>query len=189
MRPTAYEFAVRGAVKFLDFHFRLFPGGKPALLCDQRIHIMTLEEAKNLIRTCASQMDSRYGRTVFDEWAVVSLAENKARVLIYFGPRNDVFLRNFAKDLGSLRTELVGGSYGAGDFEFSRHGTGTGFESFMVMGSGAYLICNNTVESMESIAKDPRWLSAQVPFAELSDKTRANPLVVSGDTQFLRKPL
>jgi hypothetical protein len=120
---------------------------------------------------------------------VVSLAENKARVLIYFGPRNDVFLRNFAKDLGSLRTELVGGSYGAGDFEFSRHGTGTGFESFMVMGSGAYLICNNTVESMESIAKDPRWLSAQVPFAELSDKTRANPLVVSGDTQFLRKPL
>jgi hypothetical protein len=150
---------------------------------------MTLEEAKSFIKTCASQMDSRYGRTVFDEWAVVSLAENKARVLIYFGPRNDVFLKNFAKDLGSLRTELLGGSYGVGDFEFSRHGIGTGFESFMVMGSGAYLVCNNTVESMESITKNPRWLSAQVPFAELSDKVRVDPLMVSGDTQFFRNPL
>jgi hypothetical protein len=42
---------------------------------------------------------------------------------------------------------------------------------------------------MESIAKNPRWLSAQVPFAELSDKVRANPLTVSGDTQFFKKPL
>jgi len=38
---------------------------------------MTLDEAKSFIRTCANQMNSRYGRTVFDEWAVVSLAENK----------------------------------------------------------------------------------------------------------------
>ena len=54
---------------------------------------MTLDEAKSFIRTCASQMNSRYGRAVFDEWAVVSLAENKARVLVYYGPRNDDFLR------------------------------------------------------------------------------------------------
>jgi len=147
-----------------------------------------LDEAKNSIRTCASQMNSRYGRPVFDEWAVVSLAENKARVLLYFGPRNDDFLKNFAKDLGALRTELVCGRYGVGDFEFARHGAGTGFESFMVMGAGAYLICNNTRESMESISKNPRWLSAQVPFAELSDKVREDPLMVSSDTQFFRKP-
>jgi hypothetical protein len=42
---------------------------------------------------------------------------------------------------------------------------------------------------MDSIAKDPRWLGAQVPFAELSDKIRANPLVIAGDTQFFKKPL
>jgi len=150
---------------------------------------MTLEEAKNFIRTCANEMNSRYGRVVFDEWAVVSLAENKARVMVYYGPRNDDFLKNFAKDLGALRAELLGGRYGDGDFEFARHGAGTGFESFMVLGPGAYLICNNTKESMESIAKNPRWLSAQVPFAELSDKMRDNPLMVSGDTQFLKKPL
>jgi hypothetical protein len=166
----------------------LFRGGKPVLLCAQRIDAMTLDEAKNFIRTCASQMNSCYGRTVFDEWAVVSLAENKARVLVYFGPRNDNFLENFVKDLGALRSELVGGRYGVGDFEFARHGAGTGFESFMVMGAGAYLICNNTRESMEFITKNPRWLSAQVPFAELSDKVRENPLMVSGDTQFFRKP-
>jgi hypothetical protein len=57
------------------------------------------------------------------------------------------------------------------------------------LGSGAYLICNNTAESMESITKNPRWLSAQVPFAELSDRMRDNPLTVSGDTQFFKKPL
>jgi hypothetical protein len=149
---------------------------------------MTLDEAKNLIRICASQMNSHYGRTVFDEWAIISLAENKARVLVYYGPRNDDFLKNFVKDLGVLRAELVGGRYGVGDFEFSRHGAGTGFESFMVMGPGAYLICNNTNASMESITRNPRWLGAQVPFVELGDKMREDPLTVSSDTQFFRKP-
>jgi hypothetical protein len=134
-------------------------------------------------------MNTRYGKTVFDEWAVVSLAENKARVMAYVGPRNDDFLKNFVNDLGGLRAELLGAKYGVGDFVFARHGIGTGFEVFMVLGQGIYLICNNTRESMDSIAKDPRWLGAQVPFAELSDKIRANPLVIAGDTQFFKKPL
>jgi hypothetical protein len=47
----------------------------------------------------------------------------------------------------------------------------------MVVGRGIYLICNNTVQSMDSITKDPLWLGAQVPFVELSEKFRANPLV------------
>lgn len=149
---------------------------------------MTLEEAVNLIKTCANEMDARYGQTVFDEWAVLSLAENKARVLAYIGPRNDVFLQNFAKDLGALRKELLNEAYGAGDFEFERHGVGTGFESFLVLGRALYLICNNTRESMDTIAKNPRWLAAQVPFAELSEKFRANPLAVAGDhTKFFRR--
>jgi hypothetical protein len=149
---------------------------------------MTLDETIGQIKACASQMDVRYGKIVFDEWAIVSLAENKARVLAYIGPRNDEFLQNFVKDLGALRSELIGGSYGVGDFEFSRHGTGTHFEVFMVLGGGLYLICNNTGESMDAIAKNPRWLDAQVPFAELSEKVRANPLAVSGDnTRFFKK--
>ena len=149
---------------------------------------MTLDEVISHIKSSAKEMDARYGQTVFDEWAVLSLAENKARVLAYIGPRNDDFLKNFAKDLGVLRAELLTENYGAGDFEFARHGTGTGFESFMVLGRALYLICNNTRESMDVIAKNPRWLVAQVPFAELSEKVRANPLVVAGDnTRFFRK--
>jgi hypothetical protein len=149
--------------------------------------IMTLDEVKSLIKTCAAQMDTHYGKTVFDEWAVISLAENRARVLAYVGPRNDDFLKNFANDLGSLRAELLDANYGTGDFAFARHGTGTKFEAFMVLGAAIYLICNNTRESMDTIAKDPKWLNAQVPFAELGDKLRASALVISSDTQFFNK--
>ena len=148
---------------------------------------MTLDEIKTQIKNCANQMNARYGSVVFDEWAVISLAENKARILSYTGPRNDDFLQNFAKDLGALRAELVGGKYGPGDFEFARHGIGTGFESFLVLGPGVYLICNNTRESMDSLTKNPRWLGAQVPFAELADKVRAHPVALSGDTQLFKK--
>ena len=148
---------------------------------------MTLDEAKLLINTCAAEMNAHYGKTVFDEWAVVSLAENRARVLAYVGPRNDVFLKHFANDLGSLRAELLGSKYGVGDFTFARHATGTHFEAFMVLGVAIYLICNNTRETMDTISKDPRWLKAQVPFAELGDKLRISPLLVTSDTQFFKK--
>ena len=148
---------------------------------------MTLEEIVFEIKTCMAQMDALYGKVVFDEWAIVSLAENKARVLRYRGPRNDDFLLNFARDLGVLRTELLETKYGEGDFEFSRHGTGTSHEAFLVLGTGIYLICNNTRESMDSIARSPSWLTAQVPFVELSDKIRSDPLLITSDTQFIKR--
>ena len=148
---------------------------------------MTLDEVKILIKLCAGQMNARYGQTVFDEWAVISLADNRARVLAYVGPRNDDFLRSFANDLGSLREELLGADYGVGDFAFARHGTGTRFEAFMVLGTAIYLICNNTRESMDTIGRNPKWLNAQVPFAELGDKLRMTPLVFNYDTQFIRR--
>lgn len=149
---------------------------------------MTLDEMAGQIKSCADAMNSRYGGVVFDEWAVVSLAENKARVLFYTGPRNDDFLKNFVQDIGALRAELVGGNYGPGDFEFSRHAVGTRIEVFLVLGQGIYLMCNNTRESMDTITKKRNWLNAQIPFAELADKVRANPLAVSWDTKFFSKP-
>lgn len=129
-----------------------------------------------LIRACANQMNDLYGKIVFDELAIISLLHHKARILGYIGPRNDVFLKNFANDLGPLRAELLDSKYTVGDFEFARQGEGTKFEAFLVLGEGVYLICNNTQSSMNEIAKDPRWLNAQVPFAELSDKFRSSPL-------------
>lgn len=149
---------------------------------------MTLDDLSAQIKTCAQQMNARYGGIVFDEWAVVSLAENKARVLFYTGPRNDEFLQNFAADLGPLRRELQNQKYGVGDFEFSRHGAGTRIEAFVVLGGGRFLFCNNTQSSMDVIAKNPRWLEAQVPFAELAEAIRAGAAGGAGDTRFFSAP-
>jgi hypothetical protein len=136
---------------------------------------MTIEEAKNWVKQCAEQMNARYKKVVFDEWAIVSVAHKKSRILSYSGPRNDDFLKNFANDLGALRAELLQ-PRSVGDFEFARHGVGTMFEAFMVLADGVYLICNNTMNSMDGITGDARWINAQVPFVELSDRVRGNPL-------------
>ena len=140
---------------------------------------MTLDQATQLIRSCAEQMDARYQKVVFDEWAIISLADNKGRVLAYFGPRKKGFQENFLTDAGALRAGLLLEEHNLGDFEFSRHAVGSAFESFMVVGQGIYLICNNTVQSMDKITKDPLWLGAQVPFVELSDKFREDPIVLT----------
>ena len=137
---------------------------------------MTLEETTKAIKQCSEKMKARYKKVVFDEWAVVSLARKQSRILDYIGPRNDDFLKNFANDLGGLRAELAGRWHGVGDFAFARDGAGTLFEAFLVLGDGVYLICNNTQDSMDNITKDPNWIEAQVPFVELSDKVRSNPL-------------
>ena len=140
---------------------------------------MTLDQATKLIKSCVDQMNARYGRVVFDEWAVVSFAENKARLLAYIGPRREEFQKNFLSDAGPLRAGLFTKRHEPGDYEFARHGVGTGFESFMALGPAMYLIWNNTVQSMDGIAKDPLWLGAQVPFAELSEKVQADPVAVA----------
>ena len=131
---------------------------------------LNLDEAMRAVRQCATQMDAEYGATVFDEWVLVSLQPQQPRILNYFGPRNYEFRQNFSRDLGTLRAALFGGAHNPGDFEFARHATGTCFEGFMALGEGVYLICNNTRSSMNEIAQNPRWLSAQVPFADLSEK-------------------
>jgi hypothetical protein len=139
---------------------------------------MTLDQANKWIQTCAEQMNARYKKVVFDEWAVISLAEHKGRLLSYFGPRKTGFQQNFFTDAGSLRADLLTKTFNPGEFEFARHGVGTGFESFMALGENVFLICNNTVQSMDGITKDPLWLSAQVPFADLSEKFHNDPLTV-----------
>jgi len=139
---------------------------------------MKLDQAGELIKSCAEQMNARYKQVVFDEWAIISLAARKGRVLAYIGPRKEGFQKNFLTDVGALREGLLNPKYNAGDFEFAQHGVGPAFEAFMVVGQGIYLICNNTVQSMDGITKDPLWLGAQVPFVDLSEKFRADPLAL-----------
>lgn len=139
---------------------------------------MTLDQATKSIQTCAEQMNARYKKVVFDEWAIISLSDRKGRLLAYIGPRKQGFQKNFLEDAGALRAGLLLQQTNIGDFEFARHGVGTGFEAYMVLGEGIFLICNNTVQSMDGITQDPRWLEAQVPFVELSDKVREDALTI-----------
>ena len=137
---------------------------------------MTLEQTTKLIGSCAERMNDLYQKVVFDEWAIVSVVQHKAEILAYLGPRKDDFQKNFATDVQDLRADLLSRRHSIGDFEFTRHGVGTKLEAFVMVGEGLYLICNNTAQSMSAIAKDPLWLSAQVPFVELSDQFRSDPL-------------
>lgn len=140
---------------------------------------MRIDEAVKEIKVCSEQMDARYKKPVFNEWAVISLSDGRGRLLAYIGPRKADFQKNFLADAGPLRAGLLGRDNAVGDFEFARTGVGTGFESYMMVGEKTFLICNNTVQSMDGITQDPRWLSAQVPFVELSEKFRDNPLTLS----------
>lgn len=138
---------------------------------------MTLDQAEASIKASFEQMRTRYnGNVVFDEWAVISLEEDSARVMAYSGPRREGFRKNFAVDAAALRAGLLGREHPVGDFEFSRQGVGTGFEAFMRLGSDLYLICNNTVQTMDAIAGNPAWIHAQVPFVELSERIRQDPV-------------
>jgi hypothetical protein len=140
---------------------------------------MNLEQASQRILKCAELMDKAYKQVVFDEWAIVSFMERTGKILSYIGPRRDDFQKNFAADIKGLRVELLDNTHGVGDFEFARHGVGTGVEAFMIIGMGLYLICNNTTKSMDDITKDPLWLGAQVPFVELSDEFRSDRVMLS----------
>jgi len=135
---------------------------------------MTLEQANQLIKQCADRMNAAYQGVVFDEWAIVSFMERKGTLLGYTGPRREDFQKNFANDIKDLRVDLLSNTHGIGDFEFARHGVGTKVEAFLIVGAGIYLICNHTSRSMDEITKNPRWLNAQIPFAELADKFRAD---------------
>jgi hypothetical protein len=142
---------------------------------------MSLEQAWESVLNCAQEMNSRYREVVFDELAIVSIADNQTQTMSYAGPRQEAFTDSFPKDSAALRNTVRQGGqiYDAGDFEFSHEGAGTGFEAFMILGKGLCLICNNTGKSMDGISKNPRWLEAQIPFAELGDKFRSNPLAAS----------
>ena len=137
---------------------------------------MTIDQAIALIRTTADRMNELYQKTVFDEWAVVALMPEKIVLLRYLGRRKEGFQKDFLSDTKELRDQFRANQHSIGDFEFARHGHGTKAEAFVMIGDDIYLVCNNTNLTMTDIAKDPLWLSAQVPFLEMSDRFRSEPL-------------
>ena len=68
---------------------------------------MRLDQATELITTCAERMNARYKKVVFDEWAILSLEPHRGHLLAYRGPRKEGFQRNFLADVGGLREGLL----------------------------------------------------------------------------------
>ena len=138
---------------------------------------MKLEEAVTLIKNYSERMNELFGSVVFDEWAVVSFANKTGRILSYSGPRKDGFQKDFARDVEELRSDLLTKTHEAGDFEFAWHGTGQRLDAFTVVGPQIYVIWNNTIQSMQGISKEGRWLKAQGTFLELAEKFRADSVI------------
>jgi hypothetical protein len=130
---------------------------------------MNVSEAVEKVESCAQQMNARYGKAVFDEWAIVSLKRGHEKIVNYSGPRREHFQQNFTIDLGPLRAELLTTRHEPGHYNFARHSAGTGVEVFVCVGPELYLICNNTQRTMDDITREERWLEAQKAFAELTE--------------------
>ena len=141
---------------------------------------MTPSLAFDKIRTAFVRMDAFYGRTVFDEWAVLSIEGAKISVLAYEGPRQGRFPTELHKDLVQLRKDTEGEHRDPGAFGFTRTAEGPAIDAYIVLGPGLYLICNNTHESISQVALDPLWRRAQVPFADLAELFRHHPVVTAG---------
>lgn len=136
---------------------------------------MQWNEAINLIQSCGTRMAALYGSSVFDEWAVLKV-NGSASVGYYMGPRPSEFLANLPRDSAALVREASDRHYSPGEFEFARDAAGTAYDAFLVLGGGCILVCNNVRLSMTEIRQSPAWLKAQVPFVEMTERFRADPL-------------
>jgi len=138
---------------------------------------MNLADARVQITHALGRMNSLYHEAVFNEWILVKISNDHSSILIYEGPRSDTYQKKFKEDLVPLRVELAQQKLAVGDFAFAQDAAGTGFDSCVRLGPASYLFCNNTGKSMEEIRQNPLWLTAQKPFATLSEKFREDPLV------------
>ncbi len=138
---------------------------------------MNLAEARTAITLALGRMTVLYSTPVFDEWVLVKLSGEHNAVLGYEGPRSDSFQKKFKEDVVPLRAELDAWPMAVGDFAFAPDAVGTRFDACIRVSPTNYLFCNNIAKSMEDIRKNPLWLAAQKPFAELSEKFREDPLV------------
>ncbi|HEU5080202.1 MAG TPA: hypothetical protein VFT72_13400 [Opitutaceae bacterium] len=138
---------------------------------------MNLETALQNVRRCRETMDTLYQKPVFDEWAIVVFGSKGPQVLSYEGPRAESFKKNFHADSVPLAREMQSREYEVGDFEFAQDGTGSRFDGCVRIGEQAFIFCNNTYGTLSDLRQDPRWLKAQKPLLDLTEKFRADPLV------------
>lgn len=138
---------------------------------------MDLATARQHLQGSLDRMNALYGKPIFDEWAVLSLAAKHGGVLAYAGPRVESFRQHVADDAEPLRALIAGRPLAEGDFEFAPEAGGTRYDALLKLGATSFLVCNHTGKTMAVIRADARWLKAQKVFFEMSEKFRADPLV------------
>jgi hypothetical protein len=136
---------------------------------------MDLAAARLQIQSSFARMDALYGRPLFDEWAILSMAAQQG-ILAYAGPRGEKFRQDFPEDVAPLRALISGRSLVPGDFEFAPEAGGTRYDACVKIGGTSYLVCNHTALEMKEIRRHPKWLNAQGTFLELCEKFRTDPL-------------
>ncbi len=140
---------------------------------------MDLETATSRISKSFSKLDAAYGRTVFDELAIVQIADDELKLHHYQGPNEESFVAEFADNTTALRKVLTGEQTSlGGEFCFTREGEGKSTDAYICLGPELYLFCNNTDKSMPEITRDPRWLEAQGEFLNASQHFAVDPLSV-----------
>lgn len=137
---------------------------------------MNLPDAHVAVLQAFAKMKSLYGGPVFNEWVLVKLARESGAILAYDGPRADQYQASFKADIAPLQREIEARNMEVGDFEFVDDARGTHYDACLRLGPAAYLFCNHTTKTMHDIRRDPKWRSAQAPFAELALKFRDDPL-------------
>jgi hypothetical protein len=137
---------------------------------------MTPEAAVVRISETVSRMNELYGRPVFDEWALLAVAGNRACVLAYEGPRRAGFVQGLSGDLVPLRAELDGMARDPGAFRFAREADGTRVDACIVAGHAIYALFNATNSCVSRIVEDVRWRRAQSPFASLAERFGLDPV-------------
>lgn len=138
--------------------------------------VMTPSLAFDKIRTAFVRMDAFFGRTVFDEWAVLAVDGPRLSVLAYEGPRSATFAETLRRDLVKLQNDTQTERRDPGAFGFSRDADGASLDAYIVLGPSLFLVCNNTAHPISELALDPHWRQAQVPFADLAELFRHHPL-------------
>ncbi len=138
---------------------------------------MDLPTARQNIETSIARMDAAYGQPLFDEWAILS-SSSQPGLLAYSGPRAHRFGRDVADDAQPLLKIIAGREFHPGDFDFATEAAGTLFDACMMLGPTTYLVCNHTTRALADLRRDPKWLKAQPTFFALSEKFRADPLLV-----------
>lgn len=149
---------------------------------------MNLDSALTEIRASFKRMTMLYGEPVFDEWVLIALSESNGAIQRYEGPRSEQFLASFSKDIAALRAELAKDELDVGGFTFGAATHGHSYDAAMRVGPAAYILGNHTTRSMEDIRARPQWLKAQVAWFGMSERFRADPLLLLISTGRSRAP-